>query len=343
MVDVTIHGAGIFGLSAALACRRRGASVRVIDPGGPGAGASGGLVGALAPHVPEAWNDKKAFQLESLLMARTFWPDIEAASGLSTGYGATGRLQPLEDPAALQRARERAAGAAALWQGRAIWEVTDAPGPIAPPSATGLWVRDTLSARLHPARAVAAMAAALVALGGEVAAEGREEGAVIHATGAAGLAALSEGRARPVGQGIKGQAALLDFAAPGAPQLFAQGVHIVFHADGTTAVGSTTERDWSDPAATDGALEAVIARARAILPALEGAAVLRRWAGLRPRARSRAPMIGPWPGRPGHLVLNGGFKIGFGMAPLAGEAAAALVLGEAGPAIPEGFRPEASY
>ena len=35
-----------------------------------------------------------------------------------------------------------------------------------------------------------------------------------------------------------------------------------------------------------------------------------RWAGLRPRARSRAPMLGAWPGRPGHFIANGGFKIG---------------------------------
>ena len=48
MVDVTVRGAGIFGLSVAWACVLRGASVRVVDPAGPAAGASGGIVGALA-------------------------------------------------------------------------------------------------------------------------------------------------------------------------------------------------------------------------------------------------------------------------------------------------------
>ncbi|MDP5364989.1 MAG: FAD-dependent oxidoreductase, partial [Paracoccaceae bacterium] len=65
MADVTVLGAGIFGLSVAWACVQRGARVRVIDPHGPGAGSSGGIVGALAPHVPEQWNDKKAFQFDS--------------------------------------------------------------------------------------------------------------------------------------------------------------------------------------------------------------------------------------------------------------------------------------
>ena len=68
-VDVTVRGGGIFGLSIAWACLRRGARVRVVEPAAWGAGSSGGLVGALSPHVPEAWNPKKAFQLESLLMA----------------------------------------------------------------------------------------------------------------------------------------------------------------------------------------------------------------------------------------------------------------------------------
>ena len=81
MVDVTVRGAGIFGLSIAWTCARRGAKVQIVDPFGPGAGSSGGLVGALAPHVPENWNAKKAFQFDSLIMAEGFWKDVEAVGG----------------------------------------------------------------------------------------------------------------------------------------------------------------------------------------------------------------------------------------------------------------------
>ena len=59
---LTVRGAGIFGLSIAWVLPQRGAQVQVIDPDGVGAGASGGIVGALAPHVPENWNPKKQFQ-----------------------------------------------------------------------------------------------------------------------------------------------------------------------------------------------------------------------------------------------------------------------------------------
>ena len=44
------------------------------------------------------------------------------------------------------------------------------------------------------------------------------------------------------------------------------------------------------------------------------------------RAASRAPLLGPWPGRRRHFIANGGFKIGFGVAPLVAQVMADLVL-----------------
>ena len=166
-MDVTVRGAGIFGLSVAWVCARRGARVRLVDPHGPGAGASGGVVGALAPHVPENWNAKKAFQLDSLLMAEGFWSEVAATGGGASGYARLGRLQPLANADAVALARARATSADALWQGRAGWTVIEAgeAGAFAPSSPSGLLVRDTLTARLHPRRACAALVAALRARG----------------------------------------------------------------------------------------------------------------------------------------------------------------------------------
>ena len=325
--DVTVLGAGIFGLSAAWACLRRGARVQVIDPAGPGGGASGGIVGALAPHVPGGWNDKKAFQLDSLLAAQGFWAEVAQAGGADPGYARHGRLQPLPDDRAVALAQERAQEAETLWQGKAAWRVIPAPGGAwSPASPTGLLVEDTLSARLHPRRACEALTAAIRAAGGLIRTEGPPAGAILHATGAAGLDALSKAFGRSAGMGIKGQAALLDHDARTLPQLFCDGVHVVPHADGTTAIGSTTERDYDRWDSTDAQLDQVLDTARAAVPALRDAPVIARWAGLRPRARSRAPLLGPWPGRPGHFIANGGFKIGFGMAPGIARAMADLIL-----------------
>lgn len=343
--DVTVMGGGIFGLSVAWECLCRGARVRLIETTAIGAGSSGGQVGALAPHVPEHWNDKKQFQLDSLLMAEAWWQRVEAAGGLSAGYGRSGRVQPLADAAAVALAKARAVTAAQIWAGRALWQVVPAdrfPG-WAPATPTGLVIHDTLSARMHPRQAGAALAAALRTRGAEVVIGGRAEpgGAVVWATGWQGLADLSAALGRTVGAGVKGQSLTLAHDARDLPQLFVDGLHIVAHQDGTVAIGSTSERDFDDPVGTDAQLDALHARAIAMVPALAAAPVLDRWAGVRPRAVTRAPMLGPWPGRDGHYVANGGFKIGFGVAPRVAEAMADLVL-DGRDTIPPGFRVEAS-
>ena len=341
-VDVTVMGAGIFGLSVAYACARRGAHVQVIDPAGVGAGASGGIVGALAPHVPENWNAKKAFQLDSLLMQADFWAQVEDTSGMQSGYARRGRLQPLADDAAVALAMARAQTAKALWQGHASWDVIAADqGAWSPPSPSGYVVYDTLSALIHPRRATQALAAAVTQLGGRIVAQGAASGAVVWATGWAGLHDMTQAHSRMVGGGVKGQAALLAHDAAGLPQLYADTLHIVPHNDGTVAIGSTSERDFTDAKATDDKLDDVIARARAAMPILQSAQVLARWAGVRPRSRSRAPMLGAHPFRQGEFVANGGFKIGFGMAPKAGEVMADLILAGADH-IPDDFKPERS-
>ncbi|MGB0927180.1 MAG: NAD(P)/FAD-dependent oxidoreductase [Pikeienuella sp.] len=343
MTDVTILGAGIFGLSIAWMCQKKGARVRVIDPGGPGAGASGGIVGALAPHAPDNWNDKKTFQLESLLMARGFWAEVAEVSGISPGYGRVGRLQPIDDERMLSLSRARIETARTFWRGEAVWDVLRASDvPLAPLTATGFLAYDTLSARIHPRRACAALATAIAKKGGEVMTEGAHTGHVIHATGAAGLLELSETMGRAVGTGVKGQSALLDFAAPDMPQIFADGIHIIPHEDGSTAIGSTSESEFADPHTTDAQLDQVIERAMVAVPALRGAKVIERWAGLRPRARTRerAPVLGEHPVHAGQFIANGGFKIGFGIAPKVGEIMAELVLDQNN-TIPANFRPGA--
>ncbi len=358
MTEVTVMGAGIFGLSIAWTCLKRGARVQVIEAARIGAGSSGGLVGALAPHTPENWNPKKQFQLESLLMAEAFWADAARQSGVDPGYVRAGRLQPLADGHAIAMAERRAVAAKDLWLGQADWRIERGTDPWRGESPTGSWVRDTLSAQLHPRQAIRALAAAIRAGGGTITELGSDgaphppgkppagmfadrkwTGPVIWATGVPGLADLSADLGHPLGDGVKGQAALFACAAQGKPQLFVEGLHIVAHPDGTVAIGSTSERSWSDARETDAQLDALIEQARTTCPMLRAAPVIDRWAGLRPRAASRAPMLGAWPGRPGHFVANGGFKIGFGMAPKVAEVMADLLLAGRD-AIPQGFRVE---
>ena len=53
MVDLVVHGAGVLGLTVAWEAAKRGLKVCISDPNGIAGMASGGIVGALAPHVPE--------------------------------------------------------------------------------------------------------------------------------------------------------------------------------------------------------------------------------------------------------------------------------------------------
>lgn len=314
MVEITVRGAGIFGLSIAWACLQRGATVQVIDPFGPAAGASGGVVGALAPHVPENWNVKKQFQRDSLVAAREFWPMIDGISGCNSGYARLGRLQPITDDHALGLAQARVAGARTHWGNLAQWAIVDQVPDWVPPSATGRWVWDDMTARINPQAACQSLAAALQIHGCPIVTQGDDRGQVIWAAGAQDLAQISQHFGRDLGRAEKGQAAVFDLDLRTSPQLYIDSLHITPHADGTTAIGSTSERIYDNPTQTDERLDALIAKARSLVPVLADRAVIRRWAGGRPRTKTRAPVLGPHPVYPDAFIANGGFKIGFGMA-----------------------------
>jgi len=342
MPDITVRGAGITGLMCAWMLARRGASVQVVDPHGVGAGASGGIMGALAPHVPENWNPKKAMQFAALDRAGSLWAEIASVGGQDPGYARTGRVQPLADDAAIALAQTRSETAKELWQGRYLWRVvaaSDVGASVETP--TGLVIHDTLTARIHPRQACAALAAALKARGVSIVAQAPTKGIEIWATGVDDLAAISQELGKIIGAPIKGQAALLQCDLGGAPQVFSDGLHIIPHGNGTLAIGSTTEREFIDPTNTDAQLDLLIAAACIAMPMLADAPVIQRWAGLRPRARSRAPMVGSHPTRPDAYIANGGFKIGLAMAPVMAEMLATLIL-DGIDTIPDGFRPEAS-
>ena len=329
--DVAVVGGGIFGLASAWCCTRLGLRVALFDKGRVGGAASGGIVGAMAPHVPEQWNPKKQFQFEALSSAEAFWSEVDAASGLASGFGRIGRLVPVTDERGLELALSRVQGAEELWGGRFDWR--HLPGGhdlIAPEAAPFGVVHDTLSGRIYPAQACASLHAALIAVGVEIfenhavneIGPGEFSGSwgsaqadrIILASGVEGFAMIERWTGRRAGSGVKGQAALLACDLGSAPQIYADGIYIVPHANGRVAIGSTSENTYDDPAATDGQVDEILDRARAICPALAAAPVQQRWAGLRPKARKRDPMLGPVPGRDGVLAAMGAFKIGFGIA-----------------------------
>lgn len=332
--DVTVFGAGIFGLTIAYACAQQGARVKVIERKSIGYGASHYALGGLAPYAPEHWNAEKQFQFDSLLMATAFWQKVEQISQKPTGFARLGRLQVIPD-SQIDLAQTRANNSQTLWQNQAKW-VLDPPMAHIAPNA---WcfvpplhrvVYDTLTARVQPRLALLALLHALRALDADIvfghAPYATAQGKIVLAGGVEGLYFLNRALCAPIGTAIKGQALRFAYDGTALPQIYTDKLHIVPHSDATVAVGSTTEAKFTNPCATDALLTALEHKATMLCPALKTAHVIERWAAVRPKAARGKLLLGALPHRKSVFVANGGFKIGFGMAPMVGKVMANLIL-----------------
>ena len=365
--DLVIVGAGVMGLWAAVKAGRLAIRTLLVDAGQVGSGASGGLLGALMPHTPDRWSDKKQFQFDALVSLEGEIAAIEAATGLSTGYRRSGRLIPLPKPHLRDIALRNGADAETRWQANGHgfdWRVFE-PGSFSdrldPEFTAAGVIHETLSGRVSPRlltaalrRAIALSPSVSVIEGMAVSELNPRTGHVLFTNGerlsfgycivAAGhrsfplLQPFAAENDADLGRPVKGQAALLDAPGvdPAQPVLFLNGLYVVPHDDGRVAIGSTSEEEFDDPHTTDAKLDDVLERARALVPALRDAAVVERWAGLRPKAVGREPMIGPHPDHPTLVALAGGFKVSFGLAHRLADAALAAVAGET-PELPPSF------
>lgn len=357
-VSLLIVGGGIMGLWAAVKADRLGIDTLLVDAESLGSGASGGLLGALMPHMPDRWSDKKQFQFDALLDLESEIATLEAATGLSAGYRRCGRIIPLPKPhlrTIAERHRDEALTNWSASERQFYWHVLDRPpvdGWVDAGAGEAGFVHDTLAARVSP-RALLALLAHHLRLAKHVrvveqcAISSLDPDGIAHMTNgqkvAFGHAMISAGHQSfpllsdafginpepALGQPVKGQAALLRAGAdPSFPVVFLNGLYIVPHEDGTVAIGSTSEEEFTDAFSTDDLLDALIEKARQIVPSLRAATVIERWAGLRPKAIGRDPMVGPHPDHPRIVALTGGFKVSFGLAHRLADAAMHPVLGQ---------------
>ncbi|MDL2400442.1 NAD(P)/FAD-dependent oxidoreductase [Rhizobium mayense] len=349
-VELLIVGGGIMGLWAAVHAERLGIDALLVDSGRLGQGASGGLLGALMPHMPDKWSEKKQFQFDALVSLEHEIAALEAATGLSAGYRRSGRLIPLPKQHLRKIALGHSRDAETHWHHgdrRFHWHVLDAApasGWIDPAAGESGFVFDTLAARVAPRAFLRVLAEYLskakhvrVVEATEVESVDPDRGVAATREGAlrfrrcilsAGhrsfpiLDELTPGRHSPLGVPVKGQAALLKADVDAAlPVIFRDGLYIVPHEGGLVAVGSTSENRFCDPLSTDDQLDDLLGAARMMAPTLAGAEVVERWAGLRPKAIDRDPMVGAHPGHQRLIALTGGFKVSFGLAHRLAEAA----------------------
>lgn len=364
--DIAIAGAGIFGLSIAYAAIKAGQKVIVFEAEKVGAGSSGGLLGALMPHMPARWNPKKEFQFQALLSLENHVRQLEAETGQSVGYSRCGRILPLTTKDKLEHHLERAAESRLRWHpdqtgftyavepagSRADWLSADA-------APFGI-VYETLAARVSPRQYLAALSAFVqkhatlvedAKVTGFDEASGRvkladdqsafQTGCLILAGGFSTFELVEQLTGERVGRGEKGQALVLDGAGlEGYPAIYCDGLYVVPHDNGTVAIGSTSDREFTDTQPAPDRSRELMERATAFCPKLTGRQLIKDWAGIRPRCHKRDPLIGKLPGHEKLFIATGGFKISFGIAHRIADALIAEIIGGSAPhELPETFKP----
>jgi len=365
---VIVVGAGIAGAAVALALRRRGLEVVVLERSGPGGGepgpaATGASAGMLAPQY-EAHGRGPVLDLAVASRRRhpEFLRRIESLAGVDLGLREDGMLVPAFTPA-----EEEAAKEAVGWQRDMGLEARVLPADeaaalqpgVTPEARCWTWLPgeawlDTqrLAGALVPALDAAGVAiraptevAGIVLRGGRLRGVALEDGTSVEAERVVLAAGSWTGRLAdlprevPV-RPVRGQ--VLRYAARGAPLLRRLvaghgGRYLVPRPDGGILAGSTMEEAGFAAKVTGEGTRRVAEGAERLLPAMRTCPVERSWAGLRPLSRDDVPILGPDPEVPGLHYATGYGRNGILLAPEAGELVAALVAGEEPPADPAPF------
>jgi glycine oxidase len=305
---VVVAGAGVTGLTVALALAKAGARVTVCDPAPLGDNASGAAAGMLAPAFEAALDPLAAGHFELLRHGRSLWPALAEETGVAldrSGAWARG------EPEWLAGVAERLAAAGAAH------EVRDG-GVFSPED----W-------RVEPAQALAALRGAAERAGVAFAAkavEGMGGGdALVLATGAAQGLAPEQTALTP----IKGHILRYPMANPRGPVTRGEGVYLCPSGQ-SLVVGATMEAGLSDREVDPEKVAALRAAGARLLPVL-GRAQPAVQVGVRAGTPDGLPLVGP-SRTPGVILAVGLRRNGWLLAPLVAQIVAAYALGrEPGP------------
>ena len=296
--DIVVAGAGIIGLALALEIHLRGATVLVLDTAAAAGGASTAAAGMLAaedPHNPPKLSDLSRF---SISLYDHFLDRLAVPSGIRVPYQTTLTLQYLEDGSILPLAERsidpRQLAAAALQAVRSSniqliehtsrLEISEQPG--------GITIRPQHGPVIHANR-------------------------LIHASGAwfSGPPAITPRKGQMLRVQIPADRELREVHR-------SSSIYIVPRTQGPQAgsalIGATEEDAGFDLRTSQVDLDQLRQRAAALLPALgdlTAAPQVESWAGLRPAAADRLPLIGRLPGSNHQWMAAGHYRNGILLAP----------------------------
>ena len=306
--DIVVAGAGIIGLALALELHHRGAIVLVVDTAAATGGASTAAAGMLAAQDPHNPAELSELSLYSISLYDRFLDRFTALSGLTVPYQTTSTLQYFEDGSTLRLAEKsvdpRQLAAAALQAVRSLkiqliehtsrLEISEHAG--------GITIRPEHGRAIHANR-------------------------LVHASGA-----WFSGP--PVITPRKGQ--MLRLQIPVSLELRevhrSSSIYIVPRTHGPQAgsalIGATEEDAGFDLHTSQTVLDQLRQRAAAVLPTLGdpiAAPQVEAWAGLRPAAADRLPLLGQLPGSRHQWLAAGHYRNGILLAPATAVALADLL------------------
>ncbi|MER5642260.1 glycine oxidase ThiO [Kitasatospora sp. NPDC002227] len=348
--DVLVVGGGIIGLGVAWRTAQRGLSVTVLDPA-PGGGAARVAAGMLAPVTELQYGEEPLLRLGMASNERyaAFAAELREATGLDTGYRATGTLAVALDADDREELRELHAfhqrlGLDSSWlTGR---ECRKLEPMLAPGVRGGLHVAD--DHQVDPRRLAEALLAACAAAG--VRFERAEAAGLLTTDGRATGVRLADGTELTAGQlvlaagprshllpglpagvlppvrPVKGQVLRLRVPPAYAPFLSrnvravvrGQHIYLVPRADGELVIGATSEEQGFDTTVTAGGVYELLRDAHELVPGLTELPLVETGAGLRPGSPDNAPLLGPT-ALPGLTAATGHYRNGVLLTPVTAD------------------------
>ncbi len=311
-----IAGAGVLGLTTALALADAGCRVTVRDPGGPNA--SGVAAGMIAPVFEAVLDGAARPHFNLLLAARDLWPALAARAGITldrSGAIAVGADPWLDAVAGGFTALHLTPTAISTATAIAL-----TPG-LAPGRHSALMTREDW--QLDAPSALVALAAVAVAAG-VVFEQGRVEAVsgadvTVIATGAhASDLAPELAHLTP----IKGHIVRMAGPTQGA---VVRAEHVYVTPGAETVFGATMEPGRSDPAVDPARARPLLEAGLQLFPGLAGLPVSTS-VGIRAATADGLPMVGASV-RPGTLLAVGARRNGWLLAPLVAQIIADCVMG----------------
>ena len=334
--DIIIIGGGIIGLSLAIALRKRGATVLVVERGEPGREASHAAGGMLVDCPLETRTALQPLATASARMYPEFAHELEVESGMKVDLRDSGTILLLS-PEDAERDAEFVANhplpcllneldpALAITNCPALYLKERCVDPRA--LSTAAWkTAKNRSVDFSSGDEVTAVTLAAGRASGVTTTKTAFRAAkVVNCAGAwSGQIGPHAFPTRPV----KGQ--MLYLAMPSRTLLKhvvrSPEAYLIPRSDGRLLVGTTVEEAGFDKRTDVAAIQRLHRAALTLVPDLRNARFLEDWAGLRPGTPDALPILGET-ATPGYYVATGHFRDGILLAPITGELMAAVIEG----------------